>query len=257
MMKFFAFICLLFVLISCGNNVATSTENQSGSSAGSGIVDVEIPINSEDPQDDFLTENPVVEVSTYSEVEGEKSTSRFALKNDMVFSKEVVDSLVTKCQYFEWETDYVLEEWKKVQLPAFTLKNYFYDAVENGYCPGTESKEEKYTMVDQMINGKLPEKFKNFDNINSLQEVSYESIKIDPNGEGAELGRLALLGIYIAFIEDEDTYNKYMQIYNENVRTIYEDTWVGSEELFYIILMATAYRNGSCKAYIEENLISY
>jgi len=84
MKKIFALLCLIFVLISCGKESETVVESQSGTIVDD-VVNVNTPTNPEDPQDDYLTENPVVEVATYSEVQNNNATSRFALKNDMVF----------------------------------------------------------------------------------------------------------------------------------------------------------------------------
>ncbi len=257
MKKIFALLCLIFVLISCGKESETVVESQSGTIVDD-VVNVNTPTNPEDPQDDFLTENPVVEVATYSEVQNNNATSRFALKNDMVFWKDTIESIVTKCQYFEWEIDYVVEQWEKIPTPEFTLKNYFYDAVENDYCPGTESKEEKYVMVDMLIEWVLPEKFLNFEWIEDLEDVSFEDLKIDPTDNiQARIWMISLFAIFMALEEDQDKFDNYVEIHDEYAKKTYELSGVGSEEIYYNILMANAYRNGDCKSYIEKNLISY
>lgn len=257
MKKIFALLCLIFVLISCGKDPETVVESQSGTIVDD-VVNVTTPTNPEDPQDDFLTENPVVEVATYSEVQNNNSTSRFALKNDMVFWKDTIESIVTKCQYFEWENNFVFEQWERVDRPAFTMKDYFYDAVENDYCPWMESKEEKYIMVDSILSWELPEKFLSFDGIDSLSEVNLSDLNVDPNwGVESKMWMLALLGIYISFIENEEDFLRYQQMYTDYAQEIYNETWIGSEELYDTIMLANISRYGNCKNYIEENLISY
>lgn len=267
MKKYILLIVLLFFTSCFGGDKET-------------VDGTEVPKNDQIVQENTNTTNPsnttpegtgtgtlpniadLQEVETYEEIVADDSwfNDKYIVKNKTLLSKSIIDSVVFKCKYFDGEVNYTYESGEKVEFDQpFELQSFLYEAIEEGWCPGNETKEEKYAMADQLLSNQVPEKMTQLKDIKSIDDIDIEKLNFDTSKPGYKREILTFLALYMVTLDESDVeeYNRYLGYYNDLVVQISEEEGRGNEELYYPILIATSQKPGGCSKYIEENIVSY
>ena len=268
-MKKIIFLCLIsLLLVSCFKSEEPAVEDTPVTPQEEVVSQTDTPKEEvQDENDDADEGNKAPIIEELNEVESvadvqklEKQEDAFKAKNGLTLNKGVVDLIVWNCEFFEWKkTYYVEEDGSKVERGVYNFKDHAYTAVEEGWCPGIDSKEDKRTMIDTIIAGDVPEKMKQFEGISSLDDIDIEKLRIDMSEEGYEVGVLVYAGLYMLTIDqsDDKKFDKYVAMYNDYVAELSKEYGRTSWDFYHPILFATASRKGGCTQYINDHVVNY
>lgn len=223
-------------------------------------LNVEIPV--EETEIVKVEMENLPKVDSFEEAQAlEDQFAYFEAKNGVIINKWIVDLVAWNCDFFEGKkTYYVEEDGTQVERWIYEFKTHAYAAIEEWWCPGTESKDEKIAMIDMIINGQVPEKMKQFSTIESLREVDPEVLNLDTSSEEYRPEILAYAGLYMLTIPQEDTqtFTKHIDMYNDYLKYLSNDIYGKAMwDFYHPILFATASREGWCSQYINDYIIDY
>lgn len=268
-MKKIIFLCFIsLLLVSCFKSEEPAPEDTPVTPQEEVVSQTDTPQEEvQDENDDADEGNKAPIIEELNEVESvadvqklENQEDAFKAKNGLTLNKGVVDLIVWNCEFFEWKKTYYVEEnGTKVERGTYNFKDHAYAAVEEEWCPGTETKEEKRVMIDTVVAGNVPEKMKQFENISSLNDLDPVELKLDTSNEEYKGELLAFTGLYMLTIDqsDDKKFDKYVAMYNDYVAELSKEYGRASWDFYHPILFATASRKGGCTQYINDHVVNY
>jgi hypothetical protein len=171
--------------------------------------------------------------------------------------KNIIDNIVTYCDYAEGKTDFIIE-WddkvKLIQKEKFDLYSLISTGIDLDYEWTLEEKEKEKENVKSLLSWVVPEKYKYFDNT----DIKNIDMNLFNDDKGLFLNSL---WIYMFSIKDNQKFDDYTTFYldylQKNHDTIDKRRQIITENNIFPILNAYIKHYWNCNEFVNKNFIEY
>ena len=151
-------------------------------------------------------------------------------------NKNTLESIVSTCDFLEWKSSYLIDNWKKV-AQSETWIDMTITSLK------AENRMEEVEDLQNLKLGLVKWKYKfiqdkNFSRDNFLNAIEFYSY----------------LGNYISLHKDKKIANEYIYIY---LNELTKDKDISYENFILPLIIWNYLQNNACKSFIEKNFISY
>ncbi|MDD3302430.1 MAG: hypothetical protein PHN31_02665 [Candidatus Gracilibacteria bacterium] len=171
-----------------------------------------------------------------SNLSGEASL-RIEIKGGLKATRNTIENIIGNCNFLEGETDYLMEEGKKVKQERKNVEDIIIENYEQ------DNKLTDSSDFKALLQGTIQGKYK------LIENKDFDKTKFSSPIEFYEY-----FGHYLFSLKDEKSFEIYSSLYMEELR---KENLILHEDYILPLIAGVYYHNKSCKTYIKDNFILY